>query len=223
MNRKYHWFILLNNDTIVAENFIDEFHLGALNSEGYSILALIILYYNNPSTIWYLGKQLIGNTMLAIDNYKKRKVDRNLPLLIPIDFANGFVMMVNKTVFEKTGFLDESLFMYSEEVDFCWRARLTGFKFACFTSARIWHKILKSSQNDQPFVCYLRIRNQIYFYRRYSHGIQKLGYLFFTLSRTFIICSIDVLKWKTTLILPSLHGWWGGWYINNPLHRLVNS
>lgn len=212
LSQDYKWFLLLNNDTLVAVDFIKEMHNAALTSKGYSILAPIILYYSNPSTIWFLGARLIGNTLLTINSYKNRTIDQTLPPLIPTDFTNGCAMMVNRTVFEKIGLFDASFFMYGEEVDFCWRAKLAGFRFACFTSARIWHKISKSSQCIHPQASYLRIRNQIYFYRRYSQGIQKFVYFVFTLFRTIRICSIDLFKWQNYLILPSIHGWLDGWF-----------
>jgi GT2 family glycosyltransferase len=118
-------------------------------------------------------------------------------------------------VFEKIGLFDATLYMYGEEVDFCWRARLAGFKFACFTAARIWHKISKSSNSTQPLSRYLRIRNQILFYRRYSPNAQLVILFIFTLLRTIRICTYDLLRWKLDLILPSVRGWLGGWFENH--------
>jgi GT2 family glycosyltransferase len=214
LSQNYKWFLLLNNDTIVDTDFINEMYKATLNSNRYEILAPIIFYHSNPSTIWYLGDRLIGKTLLTRNYYKNRKIDQLLPALIPIDFTNGCAMMVCRTVFEQIGLLDSSLIMYGEEVDFCWRARLAGFKFACSTPARIWHKISKSSQRDQPRARYLRIRNQVIFYRRYSRSIQLLILIIFTLLRTIRISISDLLRWRLDLILPSALGWFDGWFEN---------
>ena len=64
--------------------------------------------------------------------------------------------MVRREVFEKIGLFDTSFFMYGEEVDFCWRAKLSGFRFACFTPAHIWHKISKSSRSSQSYPRYFK-------------------------------------------------------------------
>lgn len=215
LSQDYKWFLLLNNDTLVAVNFIKEMHNGTLTCKEYSILAPIILYHSNPSTIWFLGERLIGKTLLTINSYKNHNIDQTLPQLIPTDFTNGCAMMVSRSVFEKIGLFDATLFMYGEEVDFCWRARLAGFKFACFTAARIWHKISKSSNSTQPLSRYLRIRNQILFYRRYSPNAQLVILFIFTLLRTIRICTYDLLRWKLDLILPSVRGWLGGWFENH--------
>jgi GT2 family glycosyltransferase len=118
-------------------------------------------------------------------------------------------------VFEQIGILDVSLFMYAEEVDFCWRASLAGFRFACITSAHIWHKISKSSLSERPLMRYLRIRNQIYFYRRYSHGIQLLLPIIFTFIRIILIAGSDFLGRHQDLFLPSFRGWFNGWFSKN--------
>lgn len=44
-----------------------------------------------------------------------------------IDYVSGACMMIKRKVFEKIGYLDESFFMYFEDVDFCLRAKQAGF------------------------------------------------------------------------------------------------
>jgi GT2 family glycosyltransferase len=212
LSQNYEWLLLLNNDTIVDVDFMEEMQNATLNSSDYSILTPVILYHNKPSIIWFLGGHQIGNTLLTINYYKNRKIDRNLPQLIPIEFTNGCAMMINRIVFEKVGLLDSSLFMYGEEVDLCWRAKLAGYKFACFTPARLWHKISKSSQSDLPQARFLQIRNQIYFYRRYSHSLQKSFYFMFTLLRTLVMCIFYLLNKQIKLIPATFNGWANGWF-----------
>ena len=212
LGQRYKWILLLNNDTTVAKDFISNMHQAALSNQGFAIISPIILYHNKPSIIWYLGNHLINKTLLTTSKYKNHKLEENLPPWIQIDFTNGCAMMISRAIFEQIGYLDEGLFMYGEEVDFCWRAKLTGFKFACFTAARIWHKVSKSSQSDKPFARYLQIRNQIIFYQRYSYNFQRYFYYIFTLLRTLIICITDLLMLHTTLISPTWQGWRDGWY-----------
>jgi GT2 family glycosyltransferase len=215
LKQNYKWLLLLNNDTIVAGDFIDQMQKAIQNNNGYSIITPVILYHSNPSKVWFLGDQRIDNTLLTIDNYKNRRIEHNLPPFVPIDFTNGCAMMINRLVFEQIGILDGSLFMYGEEVDFCWRAKLAGFRFACFTSARIWHKVSKSSQKTRPISRYLRVRNQIIFYQRYSHGMQLSVYCIFTFLRTIKICLSDLFKGQFSLLIPSVHGWFDGWFKNS--------
>ena len=45
-----------------------------------------------------------------------------------VDWATGAVMLVSRECFERLGGWDESYFLYSEETDFCLRARDAGWK-----------------------------------------------------------------------------------------------
>jgi len=212
MHHDYQWLLLLNNDTTVAQDFIEEMNKAGQKNEGYFIFAPIILYHSQPSTVWSMGDRRIDHTLLTTHLHKGSKVDRNWPEIIPIDFTNGCAMMINRNVVEKIGLLDESLFMYGEEVDYCCRARQAGFKFACYPSARMWHKISKSSNRDRPGRRYLQIKNQIYIYQRYSHGMQKLLYFVYTLLRLPILCLFDLLNSRENLPQPAMRGWLDGWF-----------
>lgn len=74
---------------------------------------------------------------------------RQIPLEHPKDFdrASGdtswSVMagtMIRRSVIGATGGFDsESFFLYCDDVDFCWRARLSGFRVVYQPSARIFH------------------------------------------------------------------------------------
>ena len=53
--------------------------------------------------------------------------DAPLPDHDPIDFASGASMLVRREVFERIGLFRDEYFMYGEDLEFCWRARLAGF------------------------------------------------------------------------------------------------
>jgi GT2 family glycosyltransferase len=208
---KSQWILLLNNDTIVTPTFIEAMQAAIQTNPSFSIFAPMILYYSQPSLIWSMGDRRVDRTLLTINPYRGKNIDRTFPKVIPIDFTTGCAMLVNRNVFEKIGLLDESFFMYGEEVDFCWRARQAGFTFACIPAARLWHKISKSSSKDKPGTRYLRIRNQIRFYRRYSSPAGKWFYFIYTLVRSLILCAIGLVTKESGLIGPTLRGWWAGW------------
>jgi len=205
------WLLLINNDTVVAPDFIEQLLVTSRANPGYSIFSPMILYHDHPSTVWSMGDKQIGHTLLSKPLYKDNNCQRSFPAIIPIDFANGCAMMVNRQVFDEIGFLDETLFMYGEEVDFCWCARLAGFSLACVPSARMWHKISKSSENDKPGVQYRKIKNQILFYRRYACGAQQWPYFAYTSIRCLALLIIDIVKRRIDLLTPTLRGWSDGW------------
>ena len=86
-------------------------------------------------------------------------------------------MIVRREVFQAIGLLDDSYFMYYEEVDFCLRARRAGWPCWYVPGSRVVHLVGKSSgvtDRDAP-----RRRLPAYWFRsrrRYflsNHGIAK--------------------------------------------------
>jgi GT2 family glycosyltransferase len=64
---------------------------------------------------------------------------------VKVDWVSGASFMVRKSVFEQVGLLDEAYFMYFEEVDFCIRARKTGWECWYVPASRVVHFVGASS------------------------------------------------------------------------------
>ena len=56
-----------------------------------------------------------------------------------IEIMPGAFLMFRREVYEKIGGLDESYFMYGEDIDFSWRIRLAGWKNFYFPETHIIH------------------------------------------------------------------------------------
>jgi GT2 family glycosyltransferase len=211
IGKEVEWFLLLNNDTVVAEDFLDQMARANDYKDKFLIFSPLIFYYSNPKVIWYLGDRRIPGTLITTNPYRGKDYTNNLPDIMPVDFVNGCGMLVNRTVFEIIGYFDPSYIMYGEEVDLCWKAHLEGFRMASITKAHMWHKISLSANRDKPRARYLKIRNQIRFYRKYSHGLQLIIMFFFSIIRILLICLKDLIKHRNGLLKPLLLGWYDGW------------
>jgi N-acetylglucosaminyl-diphospho-decaprenol L-rhamnosyltransferase len=55
------------------------------------------------------------------------------------DWVPGASMLLRRTVLEQIGLLDETFFMYFEDVDFCRRARDAGWETWCVPASRVGH------------------------------------------------------------------------------------
>jgi N-acetylglucosaminyl-diphospho-decaprenol L-rhamnosyltransferase len=87
-----------------------------------------------------------------------------------VDWVQGSALMARRTVYEQIGGLDEGYFMYSEELDWCRRAKIAGWRVIYQGSAQIVHYGGRSS--DQVVA-----RRHIHFqesklrYFRIYHGV----------------------------------------------------
>jgi len=211
LDQKYDWMLLLNNDTIVAKDFFINIDSAISIAPGFSLFGPMILYYDNPNIIWYLGERVIPGTLITRNHYRGKSINQNWQPLIPVDFIHGAGMLVKKEVFINTGYLNDISLIYGEEIEFCWKAKLSGFKAAAIPNAKMWHKISRFMSCQKPKTRYLRIRNQIRFYRTYSHGIQRIIMFFFTLCRCIYFYFLDIYKGNFDLLFPTTKGWIDGW------------
>lgn len=63
-----------------------------------------------------------------------------------VDWINGSAMFVRREVYATLGGFDERFFMYSEELDWCYRAKQAGWQIVYLPPAQIVHHEGKSSE-----------------------------------------------------------------------------
>jgi GT2 family glycosyltransferase len=76
--------------------------------------------------------------------------------------ACGGAMLINKQVIADIGFLDEDFFLIFEDTDFCFRARLAGWRCLFVPKAIVYHKVRTSIGNMSDMAVYYSIRNSNY-------------------------------------------------------------
>jgi len=206
------WILLINNDTRVASTFYEELAFAVRHHPQYKLLAPAIFYYDDPERIWSLGDRLLPGTLITYGLFRNRTLPTGIASIIPVDFANACGLLIHRDVFETIGLFDAKFFMYGEDVDFCWRARKTGFRMAAVPKAKMWHKVSLSTEVALPLRRKWRIVNQIHFYRKAGTLFQHPIMLIFTLLRAVRIFSTDVLHGRFKLALLTLHSWWQGWF-----------
>ncbi len=84
-----------------------------------------------------------------------------------VDQVMGAAMMIPRKVFDTIGLLDESFFMYYEEVDFCRRVREAGLRVVFCPQAEVMHLHGSSSGQVASWVQYVRIKSILVYFRKY--------------------------------------------------------
>jgi GT2 family glycosyltransferase len=97
------------------------------------------------------------------------------------DWAMGAVLVVSRACFEALEGFDESYFLYSEETDFCLRARDRGLLTRYEPRAGAVHLGGESGQSTKTHV--MQIVNRVRLYRRRHGAIASFAYLCLTALR----------------------------------------
>jgi len=135
------WVMLLNNDTIVSENFIERMADAVAAHPGYSIIGPVINYMDEPETVMTDG--VLFNMPGSRGFFMRKPVEvtsATPPTITEVDVVNGCCMMIAAPVFRSIGLIDERFFIYHEETDFCLRAKNAGYKSGVIGDQLVWHK-----------------------------------------------------------------------------------
>ena len=179
---------ILNNDTLVDENFIEEL-INVLEKDGNIGVAVPKIYFAKGfefhknkykenelgRVIWYAGgeidwKNVIGSHS-GLDEVDKGQFDEDGET----QMATGCCFLVKKEVLEKVGLYDDRYFLYFEDADFSERVKKAGYKIMYEPKAIIWHKNAQSTGAGSNLQTYFQTRNRLLFGLSYAPIRTKLA------------------------------------------------
>lgn len=185
-NPKY--ILLLNNDTVVDEDFLKELVNEGEKNEHVGILGPKIYYYDKPKAIWSAGCKIswkfargiqIGTYEVDKGQYDDQK---------EVEYVSGSAFLIKTDVVDEIGLMDKNYFLYFEESDWTLRANQAGYKSLYVPNAKVWHKVSQSGGGiSKPIGLYYITRNRWIFMKKWAkkgnYGIfiiyQLLGALIF--------------------------------------------
>jgi len=186
LKNKYDYLMVLNNDVIVDPLFVQNL-IKELNN--YDIVGPKIYFapgfeYHKDryqkkdlgKIIWSMGGKVdwdnIYGSNIDIDEVDHGQFNK---IITNLDFISGCCFIARREVFEKIGNFDEKYFMYLEDVDFCHRAKITGFTLACIPTSVIWHVNSGSTKGPGHLQNYFITRNRMYFAKKFAKPRTKFA------------------------------------------------
>lgn len=187
---KGEYILLLNSDTYLTENsfkkLIDQAksyqNLGALGpqllNEDRSIQQSAGFFPYLPQVFYWMSflDDLPGSTFLKpyhVDHDSFYKSDHQ------VDWVTAAAILVPREVINEIGELDEKIFMYGEEVDWCYRIKNAGYKIYFSPITKLIHLGRGSSQQISKSAILGEYTGIRYFYQKHKGllSLQLLGIL----------------------------------------------
>ena len=149
----YAWLLTLDQDSLVANNYIQ-------------LMADVLSTIPEPDTVGILAPSL-SHARLGGKPWK------------PVTLAITSGSLVRVGLFEQVGWFDESLFIDYVDFDYCARLRKANFRVIIASFVRLQHQIGTPSKVDLPLLAirtlnhapirrYYKFRNRIAMFRRYA-------------------------------------------------------
>ena len=157
---KGEYVIILNPDTIVDPNWINELLYG-YQKYGDGIYQPKFLTTDNKSVIQSTGNmiQLFG---FGYSRSKGEKDKKQFDKIEKIDYASGTCLFTSKKILEKLDLLDSFLFAYHDDLDLCWRASMQGIDSYYVPHSIVFHPSEGFSFKWSNFKFFLLERNRLY-------------------------------------------------------------
>jgi GT2 family glycosyltransferase len=86
---------------------------------------------------------------------------------IEVEAISGACMLVKREALDQIGLWDEEYFLHCEDLDFCMRLRLAGWKILFVPAAKITHALGICSKSRPFFVEWHKHRGMVRFYRKF--------------------------------------------------------
>ena len=173
------YVLLLNNDTVVDKEFLDELVRVAEGDDKIGVVGPTVYWYSDQNRIQSAGVKLnwnkgVGNILRSneIDNGKFNEI-------VEVDYVAGCALLAKSELFEKIGYLNLDYFAYWEETDWCVRVHKAGYKVLYIPKAKIWHKRSSTTKKTSGFYEYHMARNMFWFMKQHATRRQYLSFLLY--------------------------------------------
>jgi len=140
------YVLLLNNDTVVAPDFLSKLIDKAKINGNIGVVGPKIYYYDyngENNYIWFAGGKTNLKKFPGYFHWNEEIINSPTELtdnFFVCDWISGAAMMVKADILEKF-FLDNKYFFGAEDVDLCMKIKDDGYKIFCVAESVIWHKV----------------------------------------------------------------------------------
>jgi len=161
--------LLLNNDTVVAPDFLEAMVAVAREDPQVGVVGASIAYEERPDRLWAFGGGRFDIATGWVRHLQEPvEGERLLPQGNRHFYVTGCAMLLRRELLEEVGLLDTSYFHFCEDVDLCLRAEKAGYAVAVADRARILHKVSATTRVSSPLFLYYNLRSRLSLVRR--HG-----------------------------------------------------
>ncbi|MGE6220059.1 glycosyltransferase family 2 protein [Nubsella zeaxanthinifaciens] len=206
------YIFLLNNDTEIPAGCIQTLIAELEANPKIGLLSPLLLYFDQPDLVQYAG--FTPMNYLVARNAYIGQFEKNIGQFdgksYQTGFCHGAAVICSKADLQKAGLMDETYFLYYEELDWCEKFKRISKEIWFTGKTHVYHKESISVGKASPLKIYFNTRNRMLFIRKNTGWLNTL---FFSLYFTLVACPKAVakylLKGENKLAKWTLKGlWW---------------
>jgi GT2 family glycosyltransferase len=174
------YLVLLNDDVILDRNWLAELVKTAEKDQTIGACQPKLRSLSNPKFFEYngacggmldvYGVPLTRGRVFDLAEEDNGQYDKP----VEIFWASGAALFLRGSIIREVGLLDETFYAHMEEIDFCWRMRLCGYKALSVPTSVVYHL---GGGTPLPEKFYLKHRNNLITMIKNYDGLNILRFL----------------------------------------------
>lgn len=164
---RHKYTILLNSDVAPAPGWVKPLYRYMEAHPETGACQPKILSYKEPSMLEYAGAcggyldkngyPYCRGRIFAVTEHDYGQYDSTASIF----WASGAALMIRTDLYRKAGGLDPLFFAHMEEIDLCWRVKLSGYDIAAVPESSVFHLGGGTLPASNPKKTYLNFRNNL--------------------------------------------------------------
>lgn len=170
------YFLFLNNDTVVKDRGLLEMVAYMETHKDVSILGGQLQNFDG-SLQASCGKFYTPfyALLLLLGMQKYGLLDESPKTVSKVDWVKGAILLIRQEVYKKLEGFDPNIFMYTEDMELCYRAKQAGYNSYFYPNIQIFHADQGSS--NRTFAIVNIYKNLLYFYKKHR-STQEYHFLY---------------------------------------------
>lgn len=174
-----------NNDGFVASNCLEPLVEAMEKNENIGVAQSLMLLHPETNSINSAGNCFHYLGFGFCDSYKIKHKELNIPAIKEINYASGAAILMRVNLLKKYGLWDEDFFLYHEDLEYCYRLKIAGYKTVLVKDSVFFHKYQFS-----------RSITKFFYMERNRYGVMLMFFRWPTLLVLLPICiALEIGLW----------------------------
>jgi GT2 family glycosyltransferase len=167
------YVLLFNSDAVADRNVVQQLVAAAEAAPDAAFVGPLIVRAADPTRVESAGQGFDTRFGRHTELGRGRRVSELAKACTrEVDALSGCALLARCAAVRAIGLLDEDLFAYFEDMDWCLRARRAGYRALLVPSAKVWHRGQASTGGSSPISTYYSVRNHMTVAARYATPVR---------------------------------------------------
>lgn len=123
---------------------------------------------------------------------------------LSVPAISGVSWMLKLSAFKKIGEFNEEFFLYHEDIEWCYRARMSGYRLILVPDAKVYHTGFCNDPKRRLLKAYFLGRNSVLFGKSWLTGLKQLKFFSFLIASVPLYLIKSIIDEETSYVIKGI-------------------